>query len=203
MRHTVDRSHDEADLCGISGTCEVSVDLLLLGLVQRHEAVEDVVASGGIVGTALVVGEVVLHGADGQLLLEAIDLVEEENDGGLDEPPRVANRVEQSKRFLHTVDGLIFEQQLVVFRDSDQEKNGGDIFEAVNPLLTLRTLTTDVEHTVGQVANNEGGLGDTGSLDTRAKDILVGGEVVGLGNTLNSVEVARRVSLEDNYPCNL
>lgn len=94
MRHTVDRSHDEADLCGISGTCEVSVDLLLLGLVQRHEAVEDVVTSGGIVGTTLVVGEVVLHGANGQLLLEAIDLVKEENDRRFDKPPRVANRVE-------------------------------------------------------------------------------------------------------------
>lgn len=73
----------------------------------------------------------------------------------------------------------------------------------MNPLLTLRTLTTDIEHTVGQVANNEGGLGDTGGLDTRAKDILVGGEVVGLSNALNSVEVARTVSLENNYLCNL
>jgi len=175
----------------------VSVDLLLLGLVQRHEAVENVVASGSIVGTTLVVGEVVLHGADGQLLLEAVDLVKEENDRRLDEPPRVANRVEQGERFLHTIDGLIFEQELVIFRDSDQEKNGGDVFETVNPLFTLRTLTTDVEHTVGQVANNEGCLGDTGGLDTRAKNILVGGEVVGLGNALNSIEVARTVSLEN------
>jgi hypothetical protein len=91
------------------------VDLLGLVLVQADETVEDVVASSSVVGTTLVVREVVLHGADGQLLLESIDLVEEENDRCLDEPPRVANAVEQSQGFLHTVDGLIFEEQLVVF----------------------------------------------------------------------------------------
>jgi hypothetical protein len=61
----------------------------------------------------------------------------------------------------------------------------------VNPLLTLGTLTTDVEHAVGQIANDEGGLGNTGGLDTRAENILVGGEVIGLSDAVNSVEVAR------------
>ena len=83
---TVHGGHDEANLRGVSGTCEVGVDLLLLGLVEGNKAVEDVVASRGVVGTTLVVGEVVLHRADGKLLLEAIDLVEEQNDRGLDEP---------------------------------------------------------------------------------------------------------------------
>ena len=175
----------------------MSVNLLLLGLVQRHEAVEDVIASRGIVGTALVVGEVVLHGADGQLLLEAIDLVEEKNDGGLDEPSRVANRVEQCKGFLHTVDRLIFEEQLVVFGDSNQEKDRGHVFEAVNPLLPFGSLTTNIKHPVGQIANDECGFRDTGGLDTRAEDILVGGEIVGLGNALNSIEVATQTRLED------
>lgn len=177
---------------GVSGTCEVGVDLFLLRLVERHEAVEDVVASGGIVGTTLVVGEVVLHGADGQLLLETIDLVQEENDGRLDEPTRVADRVEQGKRLLHTVDSLVLEQQLVVLGDGDQEENSGDVFEAVNPLLPFGTLTTDIEHAVRQVANEESSLGDTGRLDTRAQNILVGGKVVGLSNAVDGVEVAKQ-----------
>jgi hypothetical protein len=59
----------------------------------------------------------------------------------------------------------------------------------VNPLLTLGSLTTDIEHAVGQIANDEGGLGDTSGLDTRAEDILVSGEVVGLSNAVNSIEV--------------
>lgn len=195
LKHTVDSGHNEADLGGVGGTGEVGVDLLLLGLVQRHEAVENVVTGGSVVGTTLVVGEVVLHGADGQLLLEAVDLVEEENDRGLDEPAGVANGVEQGECFLHTVDGLVLEQQLVVLGDGDQEEDGGDVLEAVDPLLTLGTLTTDVEHAVGQIANDEGGLGDTGGLDTRAENILVGGEVVGLSDAVNSVKVARGSSM--------
>jgi len=188
--HTVDGRHDEADLSGVSGTGEVGIDLLLLGLVQRDESVEDVVTSSRVIGTTFIVGEVVLHRADGQLLLESIDLVEEKNDGGLDEPPGVANRVEQGQSFLHTVDGLVLEKQLVVFGDGDQEQDGGDILEAVNPLLSLGSLTTDIEHAVGQIANDEGSLGNTGGLNTGAKNILVSGKVVGLGDPINGIKVA-------------
>lgn len=85
----------------------------------------------------LVVGEVVLHGANGQLLLEAIDLVQEQNDRCLYKPPRVADGVEQSQCFLHAVDRLILEQQLVVLRDGHEEKDRRDILEAVYPLLSF------------------------------------------------------------------
>jgi hypothetical protein len=68
-----------------------------------------------------VVGKVVLHGAKGQLLLEAIDLVQEQDDRGLDEPSRIANRVEQCESLLHTVHSLIFEQKLIVFRYGNKE----------------------------------------------------------------------------------
>ena len=92
---------------------------------------------------------------------------------------------------MHTVDGLVLKQQLVVFGNGNQEQNGGDVLEAVNPLLSLGSLTTNVEHTVGEIADDESSLGDTGSLDTRAEHILVGREVVGLGDTVNGIEVAR------------
>lgn len=169
--------------------------MLLLGLIERNEAVQDIVASSGVIGATLVVGEVVLHGADRKLLLEAVDLVQEENDGGLNEPPRVTDRVEQGQSFLHTIDSLIFEKELVVLGDGDKEENGGDILEAVNPLLTFGTLTTNVEHAVGEVANNESGLGDTGCLDTRTENVLVAGKIIGLSNALNGVKVASKVSL--------
>lgn len=191
--HTVDSSHNESDLGCVCGARKVCVDLLLLGLVERDEAVQNIVAGGGVVGSSLVVREVVLHRAHGELLLEAVNLVEEEDDRRLDEPARVADGVEQSQGFLHTVHCLIFEQKLVVFRDGDQEENGGHVLEAVDPLLTFRTLPTDVEHTVGQVANNKGSLSDTGGLDTRAEHILVAGHVVGLGDTLDRVKVASHV----------
>lgn len=89
--HTVDCCHDKADLGGICGASKVRVNLLRLVLVQADESVQDVVARGRIIITTLVIGEVVLHRADRQLLLESVDLVEEENDGGLDEPSGVAD----------------------------------------------------------------------------------------------------------------
>lgn len=51
-----------------------------------------------------VIREVVLHWAHRQLLLEAIDLVQEQDDTGLCEPPRVADAIKQGKCLLHTVD---------------------------------------------------------------------------------------------------
>lgn len=60
----------------------------------------------------------------------------------------------------------------------------------MNPLLTLGTLTTDVEHAVGKVANDEGGLGNTGCLDTGTEDILVVGDVVRLSDAVYRVKVA-------------
>ena len=164
--HTVDSRHDKANLGGVGGAGEVCVDLLRLVLVQADEAVQDVVARRRVVVAALVVGEVVLHRADRQLLLESVDLVEEENDGRLDEPPGVADGVKERQGLLHSVDRLVLEQQLIVLGDGDQEEDGGDVLEAVDPLLSLRSLATDVEHAVGQVANDECRLGDTGGLDT-------------------------------------
>ena len=136
-KRTVYCSHDESNLHGICGAGEMGVDLLGLVLVERDESVQDVVACGGIVWAALVIGEVVLHWADGQLLLEAIDLVEEQDDRCLDEPPRVADGIEQCEGFLHTVDGFVFEQQLVVLGDGDQEQDGGNVLETMYPLLTF------------------------------------------------------------------
>ena len=187
---TVDCSHDESDLHGVRGTCEVSVNLLGLVLVQRHKPVEDVVASGRVVGAALVVWEVVLHRADGQLLLEAVNLVEEEDDGCLDEPPRVADGVEQGERLLHAVDRLVLKQELVVLGNGDEEKDGGDVFKAVYPLLPLGTLATNVKHAVGEVADDEGGFGDARGFDTRAEDVLVVGNIVRRSDAVGRVEVA-------------
>jgi hypothetical protein len=74
---TIDSAHDESDLRGVCSTGEVGVDLFGFGLVERHESVENVIASRSIIRTActrlalvdlspvgtltLVVGEIVLH----------------------------------------------------------------------------------------------------------------------------------------------
>lgn len=144
----------------------MGVDLFRLVLVQANESIENVVASSSIVVTAFIVGEVVLHRADGQLLLETINLVEEQNDGCLDEPPGVADGVEKGQCLLHAVNGLVFEQKLIVLRNGDEEEDGGDVLEAVNPLFPFRSLATDIKHAVGEVTNDECRLGNTSRLDS-------------------------------------
>lgn len=60
------------------------------------------------------------------------------------------------------------------------------------PLFPLRTLSADIEHSVCEVANDEGGLGDAGRLYTRAEDVLIVGDVVRLCNAVNGIKVAAR-----------
>jgi len=63
----------------------------------------------------------------------------------------------------------------------------------MDPLLSLGTLTTDVKHAVCEITDDEGSLGDTSGLDTRAQDVLVVGNVVWSRNAVNGVEVAARL----------
>ncbi len=113
----------------------MGVNLLRLVLIERHESIQDVITGSGVVGStfstirilmsltvfailvelAFIVREIVLHWRDRKFLFESIDLVEEENDRCLDKPAGVANRVEKRKGLLHSVDGLIFKKQLIVF----------------------------------------------------------------------------------------
>lgn len=115
----------------------MGIDLLRLVLVQADESVQDIITGHRVIISAFVVREVVLHWADWELLLETINLVEEENDRSLDEPSGIADGIEEGKSLLHTVDGLVFEEQLIVLGDGDEEENSGDVLEAVDPLLTL------------------------------------------------------------------
>lgn len=134
---TIYSSHDKADLCGVCRTCEMCVDLLRLVLVEGDEAVQNVVAGLSVILTPLIVGEVILHRRRWELLLEAINLVQEQDDGCLDEPPGIADGIEQGECLLHAVDGLIFEEKLVVLGNGDQEENRGHVLEAMDPLLSL------------------------------------------------------------------
>jgi hypothetical protein len=46
---TVHGSHDKSDLHGVGGASEMGINLLVLMLVERNEAVQDVVARGLII----------------------------------------------------------------------------------------------------------------------------------------------------------
>ena len=73
MRHTL-------DLLSVSRTSVVRVDLLRCrALVERDEAVEEVVARGVVVVAAVVIGEVVSERRARELLREQVDLVKEQD----------------------------------------------------------------------------------------------------------------------------
>lgn len=62
----------------------------------------------------------------------------------------------------------------------------------MDPLLSLGTLSSNIEHAVGEVSNDEGCFGDTRGLDTGAKDILIVWHVIMLSDSLDVIKVARQ-----------
>lgn len=149
-------------------TGQMHVDLLLGVLVEGLEAVGKVLAASlDIAGRAGVVGEVVTDGGVLDLLLEEVDLVEEQDDGGPHEPARVADRVEECQGLLHPVDALVLVQRLVVLGDRDEEENRSYVLEAVNPLFPLGPLSPDVKELVLELSDLEVGFGDACRLDPR------------------------------------
>jgi hypothetical protein len=87
--------HDKLDLFGISGARKVCVDLLSVGLVKRDKSVEDVGTSLLISVGTFEIRKVVCERGMWQFFLETINFVQEQDDGSLDKPSRVANGVEQ------------------------------------------------------------------------------------------------------------
>ena len=204
--HVLHGVHGDLEQVRIGGVCEVAVDLLLRVAVERAELVEEVLGGrlpvGGVAGE---VGEAVLGDRVRlDLRLEQVHLVEEEDERRAREPLRVRDRFPQHQSFLHLVlDGgvsgdrtckhrelpslrggsrtytiLVFNKTLVVSADSDEEEQAVDVLEAVDPLLTLRTLASNVEHAVCEIAQVEDRLGDTRCAQTRAQHILVCWNVV-------------------------
>ena len=121
-----------------------------------------------LVQLAFIIREIILHRRHGEFLLEAVDFVQKQDDRGLDKPSGVADRVEERQSFLHSVDGLVFEEQLVVLGDGNEEKDGRDVLEAMDPFLSLGSLTSDIEHAVGKLTDDESSLGDTSGLHSRS-----------------------------------
>ena len=155
------------------------------------------VTSRIVVITTIVIREIILQRRPRQFFLEQIDLVQEENDGGLDEPARVTDGIEKSESLckrglerrlrkvntllaLHSVDGFILVEHLVILGQGDEENEGRDVFEAVDPFLTFTSLASDVEEAVCEFTNSEHCFRNTGSLDTRAQDVLIRRHVTGM-----------------------
>ena len=64
-------------------------------------------------------------------------------------------------------------------------------FKAVNPLLTFRPLSTNVEHVVSKIAQIEQGFCDASCPQTGAQNILIVRKVVGSKEAVNVGIVAK------------
>ena len=74
--------------------------------------------------------------------------------------------VKERQGLLHPVDRLVLVQALVVFRDGNEEDNGRNVFEAVDPLLALGSLTSNVKQLVLELADREVRFSDARRLDS-------------------------------------
>jgi len=71
------------------------------------------------------------------LVLEQVFLVQEKDDGGVDEPLIVADGVKQFHALHHPIHLFIFSKNEVVAGEGDAEDDGSDSLKAVDPLLPL------------------------------------------------------------------
>ena len=108
--HVLDTLHRLVQKVGVGSVGEVHVGLLAR---VAHEVLEfarkEVLSGVDVLVASGVVGEVFPNGrlATNDLLAEQIDLVEEENKGGLLEVLAVGDALEQHERFLHLVLGSV------------------------------------------------------------------------------------------------
>ena len=147
---------------------------------------EKLLASFHVAVTAVVVGKVFSDWCctSLNLLAEEIDLVEEEDESRLLEVLAVGDALEEHEGFVHLVLGVVcqlssipiivyiwrggayaiavFDKDVVIAADGDEEEHHLHVVEDVYPLLTLRSLAADIEHAVGEIAGVEEGLADAG-----------------------------------------
>ncbi len=72
-----------------------------------------------------------------QLVLEEVPLVEEDDEGHEAEVDAVGHRGEEAEALAHAVGAPVLRQHLVELGEGDDEEDGGDVVEAVDPLLAL------------------------------------------------------------------
>ena len=163
----LDDDVDDLDVLRVGGASSVSEDAPVVLLVHLLELFgEELDRRVIVVLGAVVLREIVSYRAVGQLFLEHVLLVEEQNHARFLwnvqnllkiqnlfkiimipnlEPLVVHQELEQSQTLPHPIGVLILGQNLVVLADCRQEDEELQVAEAVDPLLPLTPLATDVD----------------------------------------------------------
>ncbi len=66
----------------------------------------------------------------------------------------VDNRLEHVSRFDHAIRTTVFGDDLIELIRGRQEEYGGDAVEALEPFLTLRSLTANINETAGRITDS-------------------------------------------------
>jgi len=164
---------------------QVREDQAVLVLIDLQEAGLDVLARIRKAIVTIVFGEAHFDVDFGQFVLEQIDLVEKENDGGLCKVFIVGDGFEDFDGFVDAVFLLVFVQRLVVLADGGHKDDGGHILEAVDPLPAFVALSADVEEFEVDVVNLERAFHDARRAQTGAQNIVACGGVFGFGDTVD------------------
>lgn len=93
---------------------------------------------------------------------------------------------------------FVFDQDVIETADGYKEQDDLYVVENVDPLLSLRALTTDVKHLEGQVAGIEDSLTDTCRPKACTQDVLVSGDVVLLKQSAEITHVAVDMSVSSS-----
>lgn len=143
QHRVLDVAEYPADVVGVCGAGKVRVEglsLLPLVAVDGLLLVQLADVDLGIIGVLALTGEVreVFLQVRGQdFVSQDVSLIEEEDDGGVEEPRRMNGGVEESQTLMHAINGFSLLQNLVILAEGGQEDEGGDIFKTVNPLPTF------------------------------------------------------------------
>mmetsp|Transcript_18450 Transcript_18450/g.36919 ORF Transcript_18450/g.36919 Transcript_18450/m.36919 type:complete len:216 (+) Transcript_18450:146-793(+) len=123
------------------------------------------------------------------LLFEEILLVQKQNHRRVFKETVVADFVEKVNGFHHTIRRGILVQGLIVFRQGSYKNNSCNIVKAMNPLLSLISLSTYIVHNKLSIIDDILLLNDTRRANTTQQDILLRCHVFRLHDAVNRVKI--------------
>lgn len=169
---------DNLNVLGVGCRGEVPVELLGTVLPHRIEHANEVVLNvAKVTGVATEILEVILDVPHLNLIGQEVGLVEEEDDGDASEAAVVDDGVKDVDALLEPVSRAVFQESLVVLAGAHEEEDGRDLVKALEPLLSLRPLTSDVDKAEGNTFDVYHVLVDTARGFTGVEDVHSRGEV--------------------------
>ena len=169
----------EADVLGVYGGGEV-VEEWLTAIPPLPVETLDQVALDVLqpVGVALEVWEVLLDADSLYFLHQEVHLVEEQDDGDVEEELVVNDGLKDVHGFHQAVGAPVLHEDLVVLTGRDHEQDRRDPVEALEPLLALRPLAAHIHHLERDFFDDKVMLHDALGGLPRQQDVLLAREVI-------------------------